>query len=597
MKKIILLFVLWINMLAFSIAQTKIQFVIENLPEHNSLKVGIRGNTAPLSWKESLPLVQKGNFYEIEIPFAETVEKVEYKFVLFNDDNSPTWEAIENRFFDIKHLKDTKIVGQWEVQPIVDFSNVPKLTLQQLIEDYRLIETMVLKVHPGAVRYRSEEELINELRTLKIAFQKPLTHGEAYLAMSKMTAFLQCDHTSVGFNNQNRWITSIIHEQKDKMPFTFRWIDGEMILVYNASENDQLKRGTKILTINNVKVDKIKNAMLPYIAADGGTDANRIRKMEVDGFDFRYNAFDVFYPLLYPFKEDNIRLDVIFPNEKNITEVNIKPITRGERSKILASRYADFPKTRDDLWKFEITNDKIGILTINSFGLMGWKKMNLDYKKFLADAFAEMKAQKVKSLVIDARWNTGGFDEMKHELFSYLKLDKAATIQREKRSRYSILPEELKPHIQTWGDTPWYYDLKPGQDKNAEGYYVFPQKDGNMVYPKRKTRFKGQVYLLSSSLNTSLAYYLASDFKLKKVGTIIGQETGGNLQGINGDQILFMTLPNSTIEIDFPIKGTFTVGNVDNQGVVPDIKVRPIYEDILNNVDAEMNAALKLIRK
>lgn len=596
MKKTILLVVLLTNFIGLTFAQTKVQFVLKDLPTNNQLKVGLRGNATPLSWDKSLSLTQNGDNYEIEVTFAEEIKNIEFKFVLFEDDKQPKWEGIQNRTLDFTNLKDSKVVSQWDEEPLVDISKLEKIPAEKLMEDYHLIEKMVMKVHPGATRYRTEKELLQILRELKSKFQKPMTHGEAYLAMSKVTAFLQCDHTKVGFNNQNRLITTIIHRQKDKMPFTFRWIDNEMILIHNASGNNQLKKGTKILTINDVKVGHIKTAMLPYIAADGATDANRVRKMEVDGFDFRYNAFDVFYPLLYPFK-GKIRLDVIFPNEDKISEVFIEPMTREERFKTLTSRYSEFPKSRDDLWKYEIIDKKTAVLTINSFGLMGWKSMTIDYKKFLAEAFNEFKSKKIKHLIIDARWNTGGSDEMKNELFSYLRFGEEFNFEREGRTRYTTFPEQLKPHIKTWGDSPWYYDLKPDSELKNEGYYVFKEKNGDIKYPKRKTQFKGKVYLLSSSLNTSLAYYLALDFRIKEIGTIIGQETGGNLKGINGGQILFMTLPNSTIEIDFPVMGGFPLQEYGNHGIVPDVEVKPTYEDILNNVDTEMKAALKLIKK
>ena len=466
----------------------------------------------------------------------------------------------------------------------VDVSSLPKIPAEKLMEDYQLLEKMILKVHPGVFRYHDEREVRKELKALKSKFQSPLTHAEAYLEISKVTAFLQCDQTQIG-NNQTKLITTIIHEQKDKIPFVFRWIDGEMILTHNASANNQLKRGTKILTINNVKVEKIKTAMIPYIAADGATDGNRIRKME-------NNAFDVFYPLLYPFKEE-LTLDVIFPNEQKISQIKLKSVTIEERSQTLNSRYPTFQKSKDDLWKYEVLDKKTGVLTIHSLVA---KSESVDYKKFLTEAFKYFKSKKVKRLIIDIRENTGS-DEMKKELFSYLRLDAQKMITQEVRTRYTTFPEQLKPYIKPSENATSYDNLKPDGTLTKDGYYMLRKKESKLAESsKSKKGFKGNVYLLTSSLNTSHAYDLALDFRVKNVGTIVGQETGGNLQGINDDQILYLTLPNSEIKINFPIIGTFTIGEKNN-GLMPDVEIKPTYNDILNNVDAEMNAALKLIRK
>ena len=88
------------------------------------------------------------------------------------------------------------------------------------------------------------------MNELENKFSEPLTHQEAYLGISKLTAQLKCDHTKAGFNNQGKVINSIIHYQEDKLPFTFVWVENEMIILQNASKNEMLQYGTKVLSIN-----------------------------------------------------------------------------------------------------------------------------------------------------------------------------------------------------------------------------------------------------------------------------------------------------------------------------------------------------------
>lgn len=276
--------------------------------------------------------------------------------------------------------------------------------------------------------------------------------------------------------------------------------------------------------------------------------------------------------------------------------MDVSTLTREKRFQILNERYEEFPKTRDDMWKFEVLSDHTAILTLNSFGLNGWKAMTLDYKEFLADAFKEIRTRKTEHLIIDIRENNGGNDEMANELFSYLTQDNFQ-FEREGRTRYVNFPEVLKPHIRTWGDDPWYYYLNPKNPESQNGYYIFKENFSSQPSTTTKKIYKGKSYLLTSAANTSLAFYAAYRFKYQKIGKIIGRETGGNLNDINGGQIIFLTLPNSGIEIDFPVMGGFSTTNQPNTGVQPDIMVEYSIDDVINQSDMELEGTLELIKE
>ncbi|MGS2727341.1 S41 family peptidase [Psychroserpens sp. BH13MA-6] len=595
MKSILILSLLLFNLCFY--AQNSVTFKVSEIPDSAGMKVGIRGNKAPLRWDTSIELNKQNQTYSVTLAFDKSDSELQYKYVIFENDTVVQWENTSNRTLSLSNSKATFLEeGIWNVEQAIDISTLNSIPPHLLLEDYHLIEALVLEIHPGTYRYNSEKTIKEGLDHLKETFSTALTYQQAYLAVSKMMALLQCDHTKAGFNNQTKLINSIIHYQKDKLPFTFKWIDDDMIIIRNASENPLLERGTKILSINNVNVEEIRDNMIHYIAADGDTDQNRINKMQVHGFDFRYNAFDVFYPLLYPIVNDEITLKIQGPNTDDIEWIKVSTLKREQRSSILASRYPDFPKTRDDMWSFEIQSETTAKLTLNSFGLSGWKAMTIDYKAFLAQAFQQIQEQGISNLIIDIRENTGGNDEMANELFSYLTKD-YPVYSREGRTRYQSFAEQLKPHIKTWGNDPWYYELHPANEMNSDGYYIFKENYDQPKPANDKDIFNGRLYLLTSAANTSLAYYTALRFKTQNLGIIIGEETGGNLNGINGGQIIFLTLPNSQIEIDAPIMGEFTVGSSTNSGVVPDIKTVYTREDIIKHRDLELEKALDLIEK
>lgn len=577
-------------------AQVSVTFEVTNIPKENKQQVGLRGNLSPLSWDKSILLEKQGDIYTTELQFTTKGTELEYKIVLFDEDSKPTWENTPNRTLFLPSKKQSiKANAQWNQEQIIDISKLQKIAPDLLLKDYELIETMVLKVHPGTYRYNSEKDIAKALKELKAKFSQALTYQEVYLAVSKMMASIQCDHTRAGFNNQTKIINSIIHYQRDKIPFTFQWLQDEMIVNLNASSNKSLVRGTKILSINHVAVADIQKKMMPYIAADGATDANRIYKMQVNGYDFRYNAFDIFYALLYPITNNTLELKIQQPKSTKTQTIKVQSLSREKRFEILAARYENFPKTRDDMWKFEILSDNIAKLTLNSFGLSGWKAMTLDYKAFLADAFKQIQSKNINHLIIDIRENTGGNDEMAVELLGYL-CEELIPFEREGRTRYLNFPELLKPYIKTWGNNPWFYELNPKIKTPINGYYIFKENFANTQNKSDKEIYKGKTYLLVSSANTSLAFYTAYRFRTQKIGTLIGSETGGNLNDVNGGQIIFLTLPNSQVEIDFPVMGGFSTSPQANSGVVPDIKIDYTFNDIISQKDLELERVLKLIK-
>ncbi len=590
---LLLLFLLHLHCL---LSQSSVTFVVADLPALEGQKVGIRGSALPLSWERSLPLKKDGERYYISLEFADSLERIEFKFVLFDDDQEVIWEGTQNRFLRLK-AGQQQAKHSWNVTQIVDVTSLPTLQPDQLMEEYQLIETMVLSVHPGTYRYQSEASIRRALERLKADFEQPMPHGQVYLAIAKMMAQIQCGHTKAGLYNQKATIHSLIHGQQDKLPFSFTWIGDKMVVLQNASQSELLKAGTEIVRINGVETSIIQKQLIPYMSADGATDKTRMALLSVAGYDFDFYPFDVFFPLLFPLSDQAVSLDVKGAQDTIAKQIRVGTLTREKRAKILAGRYPDFPETTDDLWHFKITDDGIGILELNSFALYGLGHLTIDYKAFLADVFEQLQKRSIQHLIVDIRQNKGGNDEIKHELFTYFPFDEEApSFERIGKTRYLEFPEVLKPYVRTWGDNPWYFNLKPDRVDEQNGYYLFEESFVDRYANRKKAAFDGNLYLLTSPLNTSLAFYLAADFKQKQLGTIIGQETGGNLRDINGGQILILYLPHSEIAVEFPVMGGFTLKEVANEGVAPDIIVQPKVIDVVNNRDTALEAAIRLIR-
>lgn len=98
---------------------------------------------------------------------------------------------------------------------------------------------------------------------------------------------------------------------------------------------------------------------------------------------------------------------------------------------------------------------------------------------------------------------------------------------------------------------------------------------GDLIFPYTKSdRFNGKVYLLTGTRTFSSAMNFAQAFKQYKIGTIIGEETGGWLVSF-GDKVT-TTLPVSHIPLSVSTKKFYTVGATDKDfhGVKPDIAIK-----------------------
>jgi hypothetical protein len=83
----------------------------------------------------------------------------------------------------------------------------------------------------------------------------------------------------------------------------------------------------------------------------------------------------------------------------------------------------------------------------------------------------------------------------------------------------------------------------------------------------------------------------------ERLGTLVGQPTGGNQRGITGGAFFFMRLPRTGFEVDVPLIGQFplTTKPVPDAGIEPDVFVQPRVEDIAAGRDAELAATMERI--
>ncbi|MEL6251903.1 MAG: S41 family peptidase [Bacteroidota bacterium] len=466
-----------------------------------------------------------------------------------------------------------------------------RIPADKLQEDFAILKQSLEELHPALYKYDDKEVREKDFKALKENLNQDLTQLEVYTHIAAFTAKIKCGHTYANYWNQNKEVRKHFIEAKNKLPFTFRIIDEKIYVHQNLSDESRLQSGDRILSIDGISAEKILSSLLAYVNSDGNNDGKRYFELQVFGHD-TYNAFDIFYPLVFEVRE-SLTVKTVSYKSSQEASFNLKPLTRKERFQRLTKRFGKQIENYDDYWKFEIRDNKVGILTIGTF--VTWK-MSLNWRKFIKDAFTQMESKNIDKLILDIRGNGGGNSSVQEFLFGYLT-DKAA--QRgpfQQTLKSQAVSEELRPYIGTWNKG--MMDVSNRTQQMPNGFYTF-RKGGiinQQVKPKSKA-FQGEVYVLADASNSSGTFFLLHYLKQNDLATIVGQESGGNMQGITGGQIFFLNLPNSGIEVDIPVIGYYPTEDRPNEGVKPDVEVKPSVNDLVKGIDSEMEKALELALK
>jgi len=558
--------------------------------------IGIRGNIPPLNWEKTYLLSDENQdgIYEGTINFETDATILEFKFI--HDD--AVWElATEtNRVIDLAQKEIKLPTYIWnESLPFTQTEIVEmSISKEKLLEDFELVKTAYTTMHPGLYRYNTPAQVERNLANLKANLSKDLTIPEAYIAFSKFVATIKCGHTYANYWNQPTIVKRSVTYQADKVPFHFRIAENRMIVTQSAFEHPMLQLGTEILAINSKPIEEILATLIPLQRTDGANVGQQIVNLQLFGAD-KFEPFDMYFPILFPPTNGAYELTIADFTTKEKATIKVPAMSRKERVKLIKKRFPDMiPEVGPDLWQFKMIDDQTALLTLHSFSIWNW---DFDWKAYIDNVFKQLKTNAVPNLIIDIRLNGGGADMVGLELLKNISQQPIVFPARKEMSRFTEFPASVKPYLGTWDkwfETKGINKFKPIE----EGYYSMNGEiSAAQTFKPYKDNYKGKVFLLVSPFNSSATYYLAGTAQRIKAATLVGQETGGNQQGINGGLIYFLTLPNSHIELDIPVVGDFQIGEKPDSGYLPEVLVQPNVADIANGVDSELAAALALIKK
>ncbi len=456
--------------------------------------------------------------------------------------------------------------------------------------DVDILQSAYDRLHPGLLRYNTPAQIAAHFGTLRGELASLPEKGPwlapAYLAFAHFAAKIRCGHTYANFYNQSDAVRKALFENADKLPAEFRWLGSRMLVTRDLSHEQALPPGTFIVCVNGVPVDQLLTKLIAVARADGGNDAKRLAQMEVQGVD-RYEAFDVYLPLLAPGRDGKIGLACQRPGVPHTERLELRALTFEER---LAARRIS-PEDKHAGWKFESTNPLCATLKMPNWALYDSK---WDWRAYVAECFERLAALKPSALVIDLRGNEGGLD-VGDEILPHLVTTELVIDEPPRLVRYRDAPANLDPYLDTWDKSfkHWGDDATRFDDR----FYALRGDEGagpRRIVP-RGAHFPGKVFVLIGPDNSSATFQFAQLVRSSSLGTLVGRPTGGNLRGINGGAFFFLRLPGSGLELDVPLIARFPPGSPPDAGIIPDIEVRPEISDILAGRDLEMAAVRRLL--
>ena len=205
----------------------------------------------------------------------------------------------------------------------------------------------------------------------------------------------------------------------------------------------------------------------------------------------------------------------------------------------------------------------------------------MDLRKELDSVISALKAQRCDQLIVDLRGNIGGGLGFAR-LASYLCPDEVPI-------GYSLTPDSQRKgfkmkefaHV-VYPDSRLGFALTLGRfafcDKS-----IFLLTQGLGPQP-----FHGRVTFLVNEWTNSAAEMVAGFASEKKLATIVGTKTAGNVLGATNVKI------GGGYWLRLPVFGWYNTNgeSIEGRGVTPDVFIEPDPESLSKGIDTQLNAAI-----
>jgi hypothetical protein len=299
-------------------------------------------------------------------------------------------------FFSCKTKEETIITGN---------DNDPmqrEINSDEARDDLRLFKNILDKAHPSVNEFVSRDRWQHLYDSIYTGIDKGITFRELYKKLYFLLNEVGCCHSALQVPDSTG---ELLYLRELFFPMPVILLEDGLY----TNTDDLLPTGCKLVSINDIKTDKILDSIMPYSSVDGNHRETQ-----------RYIAATTFGLDYFTHFGTSPEYDVVYLDTNGIKRAKtVKPIDLTELNSRQRSRYyfdaTDVP--------YSLTIDEVNHLATIRIASFDFESFNqrTAFAGFLSNTFELLKLKPaIKNLAIDLRENTGGKLMCCYQLFSYL---------------------------------------------------------------------------------------------------------------------------------------------------------------------------------
>lgn len=409
-----------------------------------------------------------------------------------------------------------------------------EFSLDQLQADFTQLRDTLENNHPDRFRYETEGELNQLFDTAYDSLQENMTEMAFYRVVAPLVARYHCMHTRV---TPSTAFFREIESDGRVFPLGISLIDGKAYVDADYGSGSGIPVGSEIMSINGQKIPGIVDRIMAGLNSDAMNVSSKIRRIN--------RMFYLYYYFFWgPQEQFNLMIKPSGGGAEIPFQISARPFSEVDRASL--ERFS-----RSNLMVFELNESEgSAVLTVPSFIIT----LNPGYRSFFENVFSQMNDRGVDHLIIDVRGNGGGDPVVAATLLSYLL------------------------------DEPFVYF------KSGSGYEnMYFETSPNPIH------FDGTVYILIDGGSISTTGHFCELIRHFDAGIFVGETGGGTYRCHDGHVCADLYHTGIRLQVSRVTYEAAVPDHDVSEGFVPDYRIVPSIDDILDGIDPQMDYTIQLI--
>jgi C-terminal processing protease CtpA/Prc len=465
-----------------------------------------------------------------------------------------------------------------------------KFEKELLEKDLSSLKKAILDSHPDPFVFCSQEDFEAMYLACNLALEESMTTADFSLVVANLVGILHDSHTAADYN---QLLMMQLAEDGYVVPIALERIElmdeqQSFAIIVKYDWEDKLPKGSELVSINGIGVDKLYERSLEYACIEG--DATQAQSAVATAM------LPVVAGLMKEYGSKNI-VEVIPAGATKPIAISIPGYKSKEYHKRALQRSQEGKNAEV---KFELDREEdLAILKIGTFAPSSGRK----FRKQIAESVKSAIDAGCGNLVLDIRGNGGGSSAWVEYVYSFIETEGYNTPKNVIGKNSEIAMNRSRFFHTAVGKIFTFLFFRNNEDvqsfrklaaleygKMDTVYFHVPAKQN------QEQVFSGNCYLLINGLTASAGVDFTNAFKSRGRGKIVGEQCLGPVTGTFGNPAWF-TLPNSGLRVSIStIRYNYDNSFIyETSGIEPDYFVDCVPEDIRRDVDTQIEFVKKLI--